>query len=70
MADIVRKQVCRCVHCGNEAEMVLTCSLPEAQAAAAKPDDSAARREEPAKRVRAVGTCAHCGNEADMWVDL
>ena len=70
MADIVRKQVCRCVHCGNEAEMVFTCSLPDAQAAADKPGDSAARREEPAKRVRAVGTCAHCGNEADMWVDL
>ena len=70
MADIVRKQVCRCVHCGNEAEMVLTCSLPEAQAASAKPDDSAAQPGKPEKKVRAVGTCAHCGNEADMWVDL
>jgi len=70
MADIVRKQVCRCVNCGNEAEMVFTCSLSEAQVASAKPDDSAAQRKEPAKKVRAVGTCSHCGNEADMWVDL
>lgn len=70
MADIVRKQVCRCVNCGNEAEMVFTCSLPEAQVASAKPDDSAAQREETTKKVRAVGTCSHCGNEADMWVDL
>lgn len=70
MADIVRKQVCRCVHCGNEAEMVFTCSLPAAQSAAAKPEEFAAQPEEPAKKVRAVGTCAHCGNEADMWVEL
>ena len=70
MADIVRRQVCRCVNCGNEAEMVFTCSLPEAQASPAQPNDSAAQREAPAKKARAVGTCSHCGNEADMWVDL
>jgi hypothetical protein len=50
--------------------MVFTCSLPEAQAAPAKRDDSAGRCAEPAKKVRAVGTCSHCGNEADIWVDL
>ena len=70
MADIVKKQVCRCVNCGNEAEMIFTCSLPEATAAPAQPDRSAAHRTEPAHQVKAVGTCSHCGNEADMWVDL
>ena len=29
MAEIERKQVCKCDHCGNEAEMVITCSLDE-----------------------------------------
>jgi ribosomal protein S14 len=70
MADIVRKQVCRCVNCGNEAEMVFTCSLPEETVAPAEPEFSAAQGEEPDKKVRAVGTCSHCGNEADMWIDL
>jgi hypothetical protein len=70
MGDIVRKQVCRCVNCGNEAEMVLTCSLQEATVAPAEPDISAAQQEEAGKKVRAVGTCSHCGNEADMWIDL
>ena len=70
MADIVRKQVCRCVNCGNEAEMIFTCSLPEQPVAPAKSKRSAAQGEEPDKKVRAVGTCSNCGNEADMWINL
>ena len=59
MNDIVRKEVCKCKNCGNEAEMVVTCSLPDAEAE---------KRFE--QRVKGVATCSHCGNEADMWIDL
>jgi hypothetical protein len=70
MADIVRRQVCRCVNCGNEAEMVFTCSLPEETDAPAESKLDTGRGEGPDKKVKAVGTCSHCGNEADMWIDL
>ncbi|MCP3950664.1 MAG: hypothetical protein GY697_00355 [Desulfobacterales bacterium] len=62
------KQVCKCEKCGNEAEMVVTCSLADEQAPAA----SAPAHEhthEPVK-VKGTATCTSCGNEADMWVDL
>jgi hypothetical protein len=29
MSEIVKKEVCKCENCGNEAEMVVTCSLPD-----------------------------------------
>ncbi|RPJ77355.1 MAG: hypothetical protein EHM15_00415 [Desulfobacteraceae bacterium] len=69
MAEIVKKEVCRCVSCGNEAEMVFTCTLPDATAAPASPPkaDPAARA---TRHVKATGTCTHCGNEADMWIDV
>jgi DNA-directed RNA polymerase subunit M/transcription elongation factor TFIIS len=68
------KQVCKCTNCGNEAEMVVTCSLEDVEPvddegrqgpAAAASEASGAHR-----RVKGTGTCTHCGNEADMWVDL
>ena len=63
---VTRKELCRCVNCGNEAEMVFTCSLPEAEA---EPIPPAGAPEAP-RRAKATGTCTHCGNEADMWIDL
>jgi len=65
------KQVCKCVNCGNEAEMELTCQLETSEesgpvAAAHDPKPTA----DHAHRVKASGTCSHCGNEADMWVDI
>jgi hypothetical protein len=66
MAEIVKKEVCKCVNCGNEAEMVVTCSLPD-EAPAAKP--APAKKAEPHK-VKGTGVCSHCGNEADMWIDI
>ena len=68
MNDKVKKvkQVCKCEHCGNEAEMVVTCSLEDIEATAA-----GAGSPEPGKqKVKGTATCSHCGNEADMWVDL
>ena len=67
MAEITRKQVCKCEHCGNEAEMVLTCTLPEASPSEKTPPAESAQ---PGHQVKAHGTCTHCGNEADMWIDL
>ena len=71
MTDIERKEVCTCENCGNEAEMVFTCSIPDfdeaakAQTASA-PEKLAASK----KRVKGSATCINCGNEADMWIDL
>jgi DNA-directed RNA polymerase subunit M/transcription elongation factor TFIIS len=70
MSKIVRKQQCRCVNCGNEAEMVLTCSLPENVAPPAASKTQETSEKAAARKVKATGTCSHCGNEADMWIDL
>jgi Fe2+ or Zn2+ uptake regulation protein len=67
MGEISRKEVCKCVNCGNEAEMMLTCSLEDVEAAKAAP---AGAQEKAEKKVKAHGTCSHCGNEADMWIDM
>jgi hypothetical protein len=66
MAQIVKKEVCKCVNCGNEAEMVVTCSLPD-EAPAAKP---APAKKAEHQKVKGTGVCSHCGNEADMWIDI
>jgi DNA-directed RNA polymerase subunit M/transcription elongation factor TFIIS len=65
------KQVCKCENCGNEAEMVITCSLQEAHPERKAADPEAARQHhESHQRVKGSATCSHCGNEADMWVDI
>jgi DNA-directed RNA polymerase subunit M/transcription elongation factor TFIIS len=65
------KQVCKCENCGNEAEMVVTCTLqvPEAEGQT-KEAEAARHRHETRQRVKGTGTCSRCGNEADMWVDI
>ena len=71
MSEIVRKEVCKCENCGNEAEMVVTCSLPDVEAeddAVSVSDSLQETRSE--KSVKGTATCTHCGNEADMWIDL
>lgn len=62
------KQVCKCENCGNEAEMVVTCSLADEQSPAAG-TPAQEHKHAPAK-VKGTATCTSCGNEADMWVDL
>jgi transcription elongation factor Elf1 len=71
MSEIVKKEVCKCENCGNEAEMVVTCSLPDVEAqdgAVSGPDSSQETGSE--KRVMGTATCTNCGNEADMWIDI
>ena len=69
MAEIKKKEICKCTNCGNEAEMIVTCSLEDepmpAETSPADPEKAA----EP-KKVKGTATCSHCGNEADMWVDI
>ncbi len=74
--EIKKKQVCRCENCGNEAEMVVTCSMPSVETEEKKetekppmvPEGKADESGE--DRVKGTAVCSHCGNEADMWVDL
>jgi len=65
------KQVCKCENCGNEAEMVVTCTLQDSDPEEETTKPEAARHQhETGQRVKGTGTCSHCGNEADMWVDI
>lgn len=65
MSEITRKQICKCENCGNEAEMVVTCTLPDAEGAGSPTGASDVKQ-----RVKGHATCTHCGSEADMWIDL
>ncbi len=67
MSEIVKKEVCKCENCGNEAEMVVTCTLPDADDIDKKTEPAAAAAP---KKVKGTATCTQCGNEADMWIDL
>ena len=70
MKKIVKK-VCECKNCGNEAEMVVTCSLPDVDEDDNKLSASGAvDKPESENRVMGTAICTHCGNEADMWIDL
>jgi hypothetical protein len=68
MAEKKLKKVCKCENCGNEAEMMITCSLEE------EPDQPPMETQTPQPSethlVKGRGVCTHCGNEADIWVDL
>jgi hypothetical protein len=57
----IRRQ-CKCENCGNEAEMVVTCSL--------EPADTEKSPDSESQKIKGHAVCSHCGNEADMWVDL
>jgi len=63
MGKFEKRQVCKCENCGNEAEMVITCTLPDVE-------DPKGQDPPESKRVKGSGICTHCGNEADMWLDL
>jgi hypothetical protein len=62
------KKVCHCQNCGNESEMIITCSLPEHMV---DDEDASVKKETTSeeKKVKGTAVCKHCGNEADMWVD-
>ena len=62
------KKVCQCHNCGNEAEMMFTCTLAPEEEEVQVPPTPASKQEK--KKTKAHGVCSHCGNEADMWIDL
>ncbi len=68
------KRVCKCENCGNEAEMLITCTLEPSHAHEEKPggapDSKDAKTGAGKKHVKGKGVCTSCGSEADMWVDL
>lgn len=65
MAEKKFKKVCHCKKCGNEAEMMVTCSLEEDVPADRTPD--VVEQGEGSTPGHAV--CSHCGGEADIWLD-
>lgn len=66
MAEKKFKQVCECTNCGNEAEMVVTCTLEEETPETAEP--RVVSKDEGKTQGHAV--CSHCGSEADIWLDI
>ena len=65
------KQICTCQNCGNEAEMIITCSLEPDESTASVRAATNSVEEKPADKQRTGhATCTHCGNEADIIVDI
>lgn len=65
------KQVCKCENCGNEAEMVVTCTLPGPEPTGTQASSNpAVPPKKMDHKIKGTATCSHCGNEADMWVDI
>ena len=64
------RKVCTCENCGNEAEMIITCSLEsvEEDSRKAKAADKGAGKTR--KKIPGQATCTRCGNEAEILVDL
>ena len=60
------KQVCACKNCGNEAEMVITCSLEEEKTVTATPHVVPKDK----GKTKGHAVCSHCGGEADIWLDI
>ena len=73
MSNTVKKvkQTCTCKDCGNESEMVITCTLEDIHEHTGKtPSDEPEKPKASKQRVKGSGTCTHCGSEADMWIDI
>ena len=64
------KQVCKCENCGNEAEMMITCSLEEHTKEHDKEHMELSEAPEEKGKTKGHAVCTHCGGEADMWIDL
>ncbi len=55
---VEKREVCTCEKCGNEAEMIVTCTLIDVE------EDG--RKVQKRKETR---KCSVCGNEADLIVE-
>lgn len=63
------RQVCTCEHCGNEAEMIVTCSLEPVEEDSRKEAAADKGAKQTHKKIPAHATCTHCGNEAEILID-
>jgi hypothetical protein len=64
-------EICKCDHCGSEAEMVITCSLiPEIENDLQSANDHHIKPEIVAGKTKGRGVCSHCGNESEIWVEI
>lgn len=64
------KQVCECINCGNEAEMMITCSLkPEEEDKPLKVVEPKSEDTEKKGEIKGRSVCSHCGGEADIWLE-
>jgi hypothetical protein len=64
------KQICTCQNCGNEAEMIVTCSLEPVEEASEARVAPHGEPQSQKNQVPGQATCTHCGNEAEILVDL
>ena len=64
------RQVCTCEKCGNEAEMIVTCSLEPVEGDSQKEAAAGEGAEKTRKKIPGQATCTHCGNEAEILIDL
>ena len=64
------RQVCNCENCGNEAEMIITCSLEPVEEDSRNEAAAGKSVKQAHKKVPGHATCTHCGNEAEILVDL
>ena len=64
------KQVCTCQNCGNEAEMIITCSLEPDEDASVEQTPHAGAPKPAQKQRTGQATCTHCGNEAEILIDF
>ena len=65
MAEIIKKHVCKCDSCGNEAEMVITCSLPEADKGSSKKIRRLLKKLRGLLSVHIAATKLTCGSISD-----
>ena len=64
------KQVCTCQNCGNEAEMIITCSLEPVEEAREAQVAPSGEPQSAKNQIPGQATCTHCGNEAEILVSL
>jgi DNA-directed RNA polymerase subunit M/transcription elongation factor TFIIS len=71
MTEKKYKEICKCDHCGSEAEMVITCSL-EANVDNSEQSGTVEdiKPEAVAGKTKGRGVCSHCGNESDIWLEI
>ena len=64
------KQVCTCQNCGNEAEMIVTCSPEAVEGVTQAQITLSSEPHSTTDQIPGQATCTHCGNEAEIIIDI